>query len=360
MGGQNCHVEVTFKDDVKWLARFRLVKTTSPPQEVRDYILQSEAATMAYLKRNTRIPVPNIFDWACESDPENSLGVGYILMEMLDGKPLDWEAATPEQREKIMQQVADIFLEIEKHSFDAMGSLYCSGPDASEFDVRGLAQPSTFQVGGEGPLGPFSSSIEGSRATLKTHLSMIASGEINADYPVDTYLAHRFRLDIVDDLWKDAFLEGKFFLKHPDDKGDHIMVNDTFDIVGIIDWEWTQTVSKAEAFCSPCMMWPVGEFYSGSNELDPAELRLADIFRERGRQDLASYVINGRKIQRFFFSLGPDSSFSDQKTFSDLFMGLRHASNSGEEGWEQWKDAALKKWQSDPLLQSLLATEKSQ
>ncbi len=35
------------------------------------------------------------------------------------------------------------------------------------------------------------------------------------------------------------------------EKGDHILVNNSYDIVGIIDWEWSQTVSKAEAFCSP-------------------------------------------------------------------------------------------------------------
>ena len=51
---------------------------------------------------------------------------------------------------------------------------------------------------------------------------MIASGEIDANFPVDTYLVHRHRLDILDGLWKDASSGDQlFFLKHPDDKGDH-------------------------------------------------------------------------------------------------------------------------------------------
>ncbi|KAH9905127.1 hypothetical protein F4778DRAFT_695209 [Xylariomycetidae sp. FL2044] len=74
MGGQNCHAEITFQDNVKWLARFRLAKTSSPPVEARDHILQSEAATMIFLRKHTRIPVPEIFDWARESDPANPLG----------------------------------------------------------------------------------------------------------------------------------------------------------------------------------------------------------------------------------------------------------------------------------------------
>lgn len=354
MGNQNCHVEITFQDNVKWLARFRLARTSSPPRVVRDWILRSEAATMTYLQQHTCIPTPKVFDWACESDPENPLGVGYILMEKLDGKPLDWQAATLAQREKVMQQLVDIFLEIEKHPFGVMGSLVSSAEDTT--DVQGLAHHSTFRVG-EGPLGPFSSSLEGSQAMLKSYLAMIASGEIDAFSPVDTYLAHRFRLDIVGGLWEDVPSGDKFFLKHPDDKGDHILVNDSFDIIGVIDWEWTQTVSKAEAFCSPCMMWPVAEFYNGSNELAVDELRLAAIFRERGREDLANCVIEGRKVQRFFFALGPDNSFSDRKTFTHLFAGLQRAFNSQDEGWEYWKSKALEKWRDDDLLLGLLESE---
>lgn len=124
MGNQNCHAEIAFVDNVKWLARFRLARTSSPPREVRDWILRSEAATMTYLQWNTSIPTPIIFDWACESDPENLLGVGYILMEQLDGKSLDWQAANPEQRDKITRQLVDMFLEIERHPFNAMGSLF--------------------------------------------------------------------------------------------------------------------------------------------------------------------------------------------------------------------------------------------
>ena len=78
---------------------------------------------MRYLQKHHHIPVPEIFDWACESDPGNHLGTGYILMEKLGGKPLDWQAATSAQREKVMQQLVNISLEIEKHPFEAIGSL---------------------------------------------------------------------------------------------------------------------------------------------------------------------------------------------------------------------------------------------
>ncbi|KAK1762608.1 hypothetical protein QBC33DRAFT_258357 [Phialemonium atrogriseum] len=339
MGNQNCHTEITFQDDVKWLARFRLARTSSTPREVRDCILRSEATTMAYLQQHTRIPAPNIFDWACESDPENPVGVGYILMEKLDGKPLDWQEATPTQKEKVMQQLADIFLEIEKHPFEAMGSLVSSAEDTTEFEVQGLAHPATFRMGGGGPLGPFSSSLRGSRAMLESYLAMIASSEIDACHPVDAYLAHHFRLEVVGGLWEDVSSGGQSFLKHPDDKGDHILVNSSFDVVGIIDWEWTQTVSRAEAFCSPCMLWPVTEFYNGSNELAADELRLASIFRERAVKILLTMLSRAGRSRDSSSLLAPTAP--DRKTFTNLFTGLKRALGSGDEGWEQWKGDGL-------------------
>ncbi|CAG8240679.1 unnamed protein product [Penicillium olsonii] len=353
MGNQNCHAEITFDDNVKWLARFRLARTSSPPREVRDWILRSEAATMTYMQRYTCVPTPKIFDWACESDPENTLGVDYILMEQLDGKPLNWQMATPQQKEKIMQQLVDVSIELERHPFEAMGSLVSTG---DVMKIQGLAYQSTFQLG-KGPLGPFSSSLEGSRAILELYLTMIASGEIDPCHPVDTYLVHRFRQDIADALFDDVPPSEQFFLKHPDDKGDHILVNDCFEIVGLIDWEWTQTVSRAEAFCSPCMMWPVAKFHDGFNELSADENRLAAIFRERGREDLAACVVEGRKVQRFFFALGPESSFLDMQTLASLFAGLRRAFNLEDEEWEAWKSKALEKWKGDGLLLGLLELE---
>ncbi|KAI0013634.1 hypothetical protein F4779DRAFT_562477 [Xylariaceae sp. FL0662B] len=184
---------------------------------------------------------------------------------------------------------------------------------------------------------------------------MIASGEIAADYPIDVYLVHRFRLDILNNIGEGFLSERKFFLKHPDNKGDHILVNKDYDIVSIIDWEWCHTVSKEDAFSSSCMMWLVAEFYDGSNELANDELRFASIFQERGRNDLASYVTKGRKVQRFFFALSAASGCqNDHQTFVDLFMGLKRAFDSEEEGWEEWKAKALEKWKSDDLLQALL------
>lgn len=365
MGAQNCHANIVFADGVVWIARFRLSSAISPPTAVRDYILQSEAITMRFLESQTEIPCPRIYDWACQSDPKNTVGVGYVLMEKLKGKPLDWQAASPSQRDKIVRQLADIMLEIDKHPFDKLGSLINASAIAkeettpkiagneSETQVYWLAKHSTFKSGeSEKPLGPFHSSQSAFRAHVEAYLRMIAGGEIGTvENAVDVFLAHRYRLDIIDRIWESnaALVEERFFLKHADDKGDHILVDDDFNIVGIIDWEWCSTASKEEAFSSPCMMWPVAAFYNGSNELTEEEVLLARIFTEKGRDDLSRCVLNGRKVQRLQFAFGPvAASHEDRMTFASLFMGLKRGFTdqpdvkgeklgTEEREWEAWK-----------------------
>lgn len=85
MGGMNYHIEILFADGVRWLARIRRFNATSPPPDLRDYIMRSEVATLQFLGQ-TKIPVPKVFDYALEG--QTPVSVGYILMENLPGKSL--------------------------------------------------------------------------------------------------------------------------------------------------------------------------------------------------------------------------------------------------------------------------------
>ncbi|KAG9232592.1 hypothetical protein BJ875DRAFT_466302 [Amylocarpus encephaloides] len=221
----------------------------------------------------------------------------------MKGLPLNWAEATAPQKAKVMDQLVDIFLEIERHPFDSLGSIL---QPQHGLPLDGFAENRMFKVG-SGPLGLFRSQTEADRATVNTYLRMIASGEVANVAPVDVYLVHRFRLDVIQKLEGESAEEEHFFLKHPDDKGDHILVDDSYNITGIVDWEWTRTERKAYAFSSPCMMWPVAKFYEGSNELSNSEIIFADMFKGRGRDDLAEYLLGGRKVQRFYFNFGGDA-----------------------------------------------------
>lgn len=348
MGGQNCHATILFDDKVEWLARFRLTWTPSPPPHVRDYVLENEVATLTYLHEHTAISVPAVYDWRRELDPENSFGIGYILMQKLEGEPVDWGDMNSAQKTKLMEQLVGIYLELEKHPFKKIGSLAFSEGTTFGLDIQHLASPSLFPAGAQRSLGPYSSSREKWNSILVHNKEMIRNGEIQAHHLLELYTALEYRLQMLDQVWKDVVPLDQFYLKHPDDKGDHILVNESFEIVGIIDWEWTQTVSKAEAFCSPCMMWPVLKFYDGDNELDTDEIRFADMFRQRGRDDLALCVMQGRKVQRFQGLLGPEASLTGREDVLNLLKGLQHVLGTGEE-WVRCEQKVLQELEAAGL-----------
>jgi hypothetical protein len=99
-----------------------------------------------------------------------------------------------------------------------------------------------------------------------------------------------------------------FYLKHGDEKGDQILVDNEFNITGIIDWEWAQTDSKSAAFNSPIVLLPVTGFYEG-----------------------ADYI-------------GKD----------EVYWLLKMLGIEGDSNWETWKADALQRYREDHQLKQLL------
>lgn len=224
--------------------------------------------------------------------------------------------------------------------------------------MAGFAQAPCFKTPEE-PLGPFSTLREAYAAILDQQLRTIGDREISS-LPIDNSLAFLWQLSAIDALVdSSASKSGPFYLKHQDDKGDHILVDDHHNITGIIDWEWASAEAKELAFSSPCMMWPVGKFYDGHNDLSGDEIYFAKALASRGRDDLSEMVMHGRRWQRFLFFLGGIPH--DKAEFEALFQGLRRTFVSVGETevspYEEWKEMALKTYSGDVRLQSLLRDE---
>lgn len=355
MGGMNCHVEIRFSDGMIWIARIRRSNSKSPSPAVRDYIIQSEVATLKFLHQ-TNVPVPKVFDFALEQ-PGNPVGVGFILMEKLQGKALQWDTTTQEQKKKVMQQMTDIFIELHRYPFTLLGSFNNNGT-SSEPQVGAIAHEllMDFEHSKMRTIGPFSCPEQYHYSLLQKILSMIVQEEMYSQVAVDAYLIHIFLIDLVPLVTSSCSQNSDtfFYLRHTDDKGDHILVDQDFNITGIIDWEWAQTAPAFQAFKSPTGFLPVQEFYDGSNDLGDDEIVFARIFEEKGRQDLADCVWKGRLQHRFEFCCGYD--LEDWDCFVGLFQGLRDAAavDQGLE-WEEWKAVALQRYKDDSGLQQLLS-----
>ncbi|RMZ84189.1 hypothetical protein DV738_g604, partial [Chaetothyriales sp. CBS 135597] len=353
MGGMNYHIELSFDDGVKWIARIRRFNATSPPAALRDYIIRSEVATLKFLEL-TDVPSPKVFDFAMEN-ANNPVGVGYILMEKLPGKSLRWALATEIQRKNVMDQLADIFVELHKYSFDHLGSL--DQPGDTHIGPFARESLTDFVQSEMRPIGPFSSPDQYHYASLQLILDLILRGEMYSQQAVDAYLIHLFLIDLIPSISPSPSSiqnDQGYYLKHADDKGDHILVDEDFNITGIIDWEWAYTAPPAHAFNSPIGLLSVGDFYDGVNDLGDDEIVFARLLEEKGHQDLAAFVWNGRIQHRFAFCCGYD--LADWSGFLGLFRGLRDAVKVDEGlDWDEWKTVALHRYKEDAGLQLLLS-----
>ncbi|OAA41076.1 Protein kinase-like domain protein [Beauveria brongniartii RCEF 3172] len=148
-------------------------------------------------------------------------------------------------------------------SLDTPGSAQCSG--FAHVSLLGI-------MGGQLRIcGPFHFATKYLRCYLQRVLDRTLGKEMYAQRPVDAYLLRRFLLDLVPVLTPAAACDGKVHLKHDDDKGDHVLVDSSFDITGVIDWECAQTAAAAEAFKSPVRLLPVADFYAGKGAIGADE-----------------------------------------------------------------------------------------
>ncbi|RAL14093.1 uncharacterized protein BO97DRAFT_433219 [Aspergillus homomorphus CBS 101889] len=277
----NYHIEIQFQDGVVWLARIRRSNATSPPPDLQRYIMRS--------------PV----------------GVEYILMEKMPGK------------NKVMSQLADIFIELQTRPFALMGSLDQPGTDHMR------------------PIGLFTTRKDFLVACIQLTLDLIIEGECYATRPIDAFLTHRSLLDYIPKVCsRPDFDDGRFYLKHADDKGDHILVDDDYIVTGIVDWEWAHTDSNSVAFNSPVFLLPVADFYDGVIEPGEDEWEFARLLEDKGQSDLAEIVRQGRIVHLFNFG---------------LFQGLRRALEAdGELEWEAWREKAMDGYKDNEQLTKLI------
>lgn len=154
-GGDNIILEIVFADSSVWIARLRLhePKFLQPRGEV-DKIFLTEVATLGFLKRRTKIPVPTVF--AYDARFQNEIGQPFMLMEGMPGKRL-WggmqtDYIPDEFKGKVYGQIADIMLELHSHPFQEIGMLYCEetngGGNLQYGSVKSLTSMQGFRSSG--------------------------------------------------------------------------------------------------------------------------------------------------------------------------------------------------------------------
>lgn len=103
-------------EDRSYIARFSRF-AESPAK------LQSEAATMRYVRANTSIPVPELYLF--DVSPENGVGMQFMIMEHMEGQHLYriWDDLSIEHQKAALSEIAKVLAQLASCEFDSIGSL---------------------------------------------------------------------------------------------------------------------------------------------------------------------------------------------------------------------------------------------
>ena len=253
MGKRNVLYRLRMPDHTLWMARLHnplVQKSTMTELQARREIeriqFESEVATMQYVKKHTRIPVPEIHYFDATYD--NVLGVPYMFMEFIQGKPYPFPF---NQRGiirdldllKIHLQLINSTWRLSRLPFDSIGQL--------PFDPENRADVVV------GPIVDRKGRVYGPFQDPKDFYLQRA----HTVYEDELRLANAAKTaDMKDEMWKDrpetaglhchaaAHLRGivsrngPFVLKHVDLHWQNILLDEECTVVGIIDWEWAHTV----------------------------------------------------------------------------------------------------------------------
>lgn len=172
-GCANVHARIRFDDGApSWLVRVPRVSgfAVGLPVSLAEYLIRSEYATLKFLE-TTSVPAPRAFSFCIPSEGiDHGVGVCFLLMEELPGKPWDGQGDTA----KVWKGLADILSELGKHPFAKAGSLYVESPD----DTPSVSAVASDRFVCLDTYGPFATSAAYYTAWTEQYLALIADGQL--------------------------------------------------------------------------------------------------------------------------------------------------------------------------------------
>ena len=286
-GSFNVCLRMKFEDGGSAMIRFPCPGVVMFPVEK----VRNEVAVMGFLEQKTSIPVPHVI--YCGMTDESPCGLGpFIIMDYiehthdlvdvlntpglaLDDRPVLDPQISTERLEFVYSQMCDILLDLHKHSFTHIGSLSETNNDSWVITGR----PLTLNMNELVQLGNFPRSQLPSTSfpTASTYVQALA----------DMHLMHLStqRNDAVDSandcrrkyiaryLFRRLASQSRlsksetFKLFCCDLRPANVLVDKEFNIVAVIDWEFTYAASADFAYSPPWWLlleapeyWPAGLF----------------------------------------------------------------------------------------------------
>ncbi|KAF8469344.1 kinase-like domain-containing protein [Gautieria morchelliformis] len=211
--------------------------------------MEAEIATMRYVKTHSTIPVPEVYYH--DKDEKGEVGGEWMLLEDIRGTNLymTWPEMSIDQRQKVGLAVVDVWAQLMRLRFGAIGSINSPGNDAETFYVGPMTFMPTNVGKTTGPpprskCGPFSCARDWLLALARLDMRFLNEAPLTEEeksrmIPVisDTEAAPLPYLD--NSEASDPSPQSTNVLFHVDLGVHNIMVDsdDPTIITGIIDWE---------------------------------------------------------------------------------------------------------------------------
>ncbi|WWC60589.1 uncharacterized protein I303_103163 [Kwoniella dejecticola CBS 10117] len=358
LAGFNVHFKLNFQDGTKWLLRIRQDQGHRIPLEIRHSNIASEVATLNTLNAGG-LPVPAAF---LPPSLEQELPFDYFFYEFLEGEtwhipkhPFYSVTLPDEKLVQLVEGYAQIQVKLSQMTIP-VNKIGCLRHNSSqELSVGPIIARGCFQKP-QSPylLGPFDTMKDRYLAHIDAALRYIALGAICSWDPVDAYLWHLELRELVSSNGMMAQPLKEVFIKHDDEKGDHIMWNEKGEVVGVLDWEWAYVTSKGEAFSSPYIFYDMQDYIRGSNELTKEEHMLMGCYERQNRPDLVDCVKNGRLYQRLT-RIGQYDSAYGKEGFREPFRPIPISDFDPPSSDTDWRVYMMKRYNGEEALQKVMA-----
>ncbi|KAB8360850.1 hypothetical protein FH972_024584 [Carpinus fangiana] len=351
LGGMHMHMEVCFADGISWLARIPRMNFQSFPSDITNALLLSECGTLRWLE-GANIPAPRLHAYGLQGDAANKVGIPYMLIDKLPGRPFLGLDASPAQKERVYTALARILATLKQHPLDKIGCFTLSPDEQVQ-----LGPVLGDRAGTHYHDGPFDDAKTYYASWCEHHLALIADRQLYAQYAVDAYVMFAFlKEQALAGAWNCVAPEhdsGPFYLKHLDDKGDHIFVDEDFNITGIIDWSFARVVPLYEAFGPSLLTADLNGLFGGVPG-DRVEDELLATKLDGIVPSLGAVARSADIVRRLTFGPGLGMGFTkDEAVASFKAMLATLGLETSNFDWESWRMEYLRSHQHDIRLQLL-------
>ncbi len=245
--------QIRFGDGARWVLKVPARGHRDLFDEFDAEALTSEALTMRLIKRETTLPIPEVYSF--DASTHNDLGCPFILMEYIEAVPLYefWfeetssKAVMEQRRARILQDLAAAVVQLNQFAYRQGGRLLFDdeGSPTSVGPMRKLEVLSMLDRQRTGDLdvsfifcelGPFTDS--------KAFLLCMLNRRLPPPDQFGLGIYKLLRLFIDWFPYADYALEPEFVLSHPDLNIQNILVSPEGELRGIVDWDGVGTVPR--------------------------------------------------------------------------------------------------------------------